>query len=129
MRSFLKKQQYFLGVFFIILSMLFAIKILAYKTATPSGKIWNYSHSCYFISYIPNYKPFGITGRFLRLFSNQSFFIVYSKAGDKLKSSAWYFWEYQFSDMVSPKWSGIDFVYPTDQGMSGWTLHECEGKA
>ncbi|EOJ6001645.1 hypothetical protein ACM36D_002539, partial [Cronobacter sakazakii] len=119
---------FFFVVFFIMLSMLFTIKILAYKTAAPSGKIWNYSHSCYFVSYSPNYKPFGIAGRFLRFFSNQSFFIVYSKDGDKLKSSAWYFWEYQFSDMVSPKWSGIDFIYPTDQGVSGWTLYECGDK-
>lgn len=65
---FKKIVIFFFVVFFIMLSMLFTIKILAYKTAAPSGKIWNYSHSCYFVSYSPNYKPFGIAGRFLRFF-------------------------------------------------------------
>ncbi|HIE9834433.1 TPA: hypothetical protein ACXRZR_004178 [Klebsiella variicola subsp. variicola] len=59
-------------------------------------------------------------------FSNQSFFVVYDKAGEKIKSSAWNFWEYQFSDLVAPEWSGIGFLYPSDSGFSGWTLPECK---
>jgi len=112
---------------FVSLSLiLFSIKILAYIKATPSEKMWNENNTCYAITYIPNYKPFGGLGRVLRLFSNQSFFVVYDKSGGKIKSSAWYFWEYQFSDLVAPEWSRIDFLYPSDSGFSGWTLPECE---
>lgn len=88
--------------------------------------MWNENNTCYAITYIPNYKPFGGVGRVLRLFSNQLFFVVYDKTGEKIKSSAWHFWEYQFSDLVAPGWSGIDFLYPSDSGFSGWTLPECK---
>lgn len=88
--------------------------------------MWNENNTCYAIIYIPNYKPFGGVGRVLRLFSNQSFFVVYDKTGEKIKSSAWHFWECQFSDLVAPGWSGIDFLYPSDSGFSGWTLPECK---
>ncbi|MEX5385352.1 hypothetical protein WCE10_20075 [Cronobacter muytjensii] len=112
---------------FISLSLIFfSIKILAYIKATPGEKMWNENNTCYAITYIPDYKPFGRVGRILRLFSNQSFFAVYDKFGEKIKSSAWYFWEYQFSDLVAPEWSGIDFLYPSDSGFSGWTLPECK---
>ncbi|WP_177317720.1 hypothetical protein [Enterobacter roggenkampii] len=84
--------------------------------------MWNENNTCYAITYIPNYKPFGGLGRVLSLFSNQPFFAVYDKSGGKIKSSAWYFWEYQFSDLVAPEWSGTDFLYPSDSGFSGWTL-------
>ena len=77
---------------FISLSLiLFCIKILAYIKATPSEKMWNENNTCYAITYIPNYKPFGGVGLVLRLFSNQSFFVVYDKTGEKIKSSAWHF--------------------------------------
>ncbi|HBX2130680.1 hypothetical protein CSC89_07355 [Klebsiella pneumoniae] len=50
---------------FISLSLiLFSIKILAYVKATPSEKMWNENNTCYAITYIPNYKPFGGVGRF-----------------------------------------------------------------
>ncbi|EKS7107843.1 hypothetical protein [Enterobacter ludwigii] len=45
---------------------------------------------------------------------------------EKMKSSAWHFWEYQFSDLVAPEWSGIDFLSPSDSGFSGWILPECK---
>ena len=47
--------------------------------------MWNENNTCYAIIYIPNYKPFGGVGRVLRLFSNQSFFVVYDKTGEKIK--------------------------------------------
>lgn len=111
----------------LIIIHLFLVKIFAYKNATSSNKYWNEANSCYFIAYTPNYKPYGGVGRVLKLFSNQSFFIVYNKENEILRSSAWYFWEYQFSDQVEPEWSGIDVLYPSDQGWSEWTLHECNG--
>jgi hypothetical protein len=55
--------------------------------ATDSEKIWNEDNSCYAITYIPDYKPFGGVGRVLRLFSNQSFFVVYDKTGKNEKFS------------------------------------------
>lgn len=113
--------------FFLSLSIaLLFIKILAYKKSTASEKMWNENGACYAITYLPNYKPFGGVGRVLRLFSNQSFFVAYDKSGEKLKSSAWYFWEYQFSDLVEPEWKGINFIYPTDSGLSGWNISECK---
>lgn len=117
--------NFFLLVCVSVSLTLFAIKILAYKNAKPSEKVLNDYKSCYFVAYIPNYKPYGGIGRVLRLFSNQSFFVVYNKSGEELRSSAWYFWEYQFSDLVAPGWSGIDFLYPSDHGLSGWTFREC----
>ncbi|ENE7664474.1 TPA: hypothetical protein ACSW2U_001503 [Enterobacter roggenkampii] len=84
--------------------------------------MWNENNTCYAITYILNFKPFGGVGRVLRLFSNQSFFALYDKAGEKIKNSAWYFWDYQFSDLVAPEWSGTDFLNPSDSGFSGWTL-------
>lgn len=111
--------------FFVSLSIiLLSIKTLTYKKSTSSEKIWNEVNSCYAITYIPDYNPFGGVGRVLRLFSNQSFFVVYDKTGGKIKSSVWQFLEYQFSDLVAPEWSGIDFLYPSDSGFSGWTLPE-----
>ncbi|WP_246169908.1 hypothetical protein [Yersinia canariae] len=122
------KLTLFIFLFLMALMMvgLFLIKILAYKNATPSAKYWNKSNACYFITYVPDYKPYAGIGRVLKLFSNQSFFIVYNKKNEEMKSSAWYFWEYQFSDQIEPEWSGIDVLYPSDDGWSGWTLHECK---
>ncbi|MDM7240197.1 hypothetical protein, partial [Klebsiella grimontii] len=94
--------------------------------ATTGETLWNENNTCYAITYIPNYKPFGGVGRVLRLFSNQSFFVVYDKTGKKIKSSALHFWEYQFSDLVAPEWSVIDCLYPSDSGFSVWTLPECK---
>lgn len=71
----------------------FSVKVLAYKNAAPSAKDWNASNSCYFITYRPNYKPYDGVGRVLKLFSNQSFFIVYNKENELLRNSAWYFLE------------------------------------
>ncbi|MHA1091519.1 hypothetical protein ACR9H3_05250 [Enterobacter ludwigii] len=112
--------------FFVSLSIiLLSIKTLTYKKSTSSEKIWNEVNSCYAITYIPDYKPFGGVGRVLRLFSNQSFSLSMTKL-EKMKSSAWHFWEYQFSDLVAPEWSGIDFLSPSDSGFSGWILPECK---
>lgn len=109
----------------VIALTLFTVKCLAYINAIPHEKGWNDNKYCYFVTYIPDYKPYGAMGRILNMSSNQSFFVVYNKSGEKLRSSAWYFWEYQFSDLVAPEWAGIHFIYPTARGWSGWTLHEC----
>ena len=70
--------------FFVSLSIiLLSIKTLTYKKFTSSEKKWNEDNSCYAITYIPDYKPFGGVGRVLRLFSKQSFFVVYDKTGKK----------------------------------------------
>ncbi|MGE4802438.1 hypothetical protein AB8989_18900 [Yersinia hibernica] len=127
MRKKIRNTIFFLlSLIFLMMATLFVIKVLAYKNATPSDKYWNKNNLCYFITYVPNYKPYGGVGRVLKLFSNQSFFVVYNKENEKIRSSAWYFWEYQFSDKIEPEWSGIDVLYPSDDGWSGWTLHECK---
>lgn len=115
----------FFAICLLMFVALFAVKILAYRNAIPSQKYWNDSKVCYFIAYRPNYTPYGGVGRVLKFFSNQSFFTVYNQNDKKLKSSAWYFWQYQFSDLIEPEWSGIDVLYPSDQGWSGWTFNEC----
>jgi len=115
-----------LWCFISLFTILFSIKVLAYIKATPIEKMWNENETCYAITFIPNYKPFGGVGRILRLFSNQSFFVVYDKSGKKIKSSAWYFWEDQYSDLVEPEWSGVGFMYPSEKGFSGWILPECK---
>lgn len=129
MHRFIKKIFCFMLIsvlFFFVLLM--AIKIMAYQNALKKDSIWNRDNKCELITYIPDYRLYGGIGRVLRLFSNQSFFVVYDKTGEKIKSSAWHFWEYQFSDLVAPGWSGIDFLYPSDSGFSGWTLPECKKK-
>lgn len=74
--------------FFVSLSIIvLSIKTLTYKKSTSSEKIWNEGSSCYAITYIPDYNPFGGVGRVLRLFSNQSFFVVYDKTGKNEKFS------------------------------------------
>jgi hypothetical protein len=45
--------------------------------------MWNENNTCYAITYILNFKPFGGVGRVLRLFSNQSFFALYDKVEKK----------------------------------------------
>ncbi len=121
------KLIFLIILFFIALIsvFLFLVKISAYKNATSRNKYWNESISCYFIAYTPNYKYYGGVGRVLKLFSNQYFLLSIMK--EKLRSSAWHFWEYQFSDHVAPEWSGDDVLYPSDHDWSGWTLHECKG--
>lgn len=109
-------------MYFIIISYPFFYKDAGLYLNHTWWKMWNENNTCYAITYILNFKPFGGVGRVLRLFSNQSFFALYDKAGEKIKNSAWYFWDYQFSDLVAPEWSGTDFLNPSDSGFSGWTL-------
>ncbi|GJK46990.1 hypothetical protein TUM17559_51330 [Enterobacter cloacae] len=102
-----------------------AIKIMAYQNALKKDSIWSRDNKCELITYIPDYRPHGGIGRVLRLFSNQSFFVVYDANGNKIKSSAWYFWQTQFSDSVAPEWHGQNAVYPTSEGWAGWKIPEC----
>lgn len=126
MHRFIKKIFCFMLIsvlFFFVLLM--AIKIMSYQNALKKDSIWNRDNKCELITYIPDYRPHGGIGRVLRLFSNQSFFVVYDANGNKIKSSAWYFWQTQFSDSVAPEWLGQNAVYPTSEGWAGWKIPEC----
>ncbi|EBG5616636.1 hypothetical protein FI206_20545 [Salmonella enterica subsp. enterica] len=112
-------------MFFLLIIYFMVVKVLVYKNAIRKDSLWNTSKSCELVTYLPDYTNYGIPGRILELFSSQSFFIVSDKTGKELKSSAWYFWEYQFSDNMAPEWHGIYVVYPTDRGWSGWRMAEC----
>ncbi|QBX80454.1 hypothetical protein E4Z61_08810 [Citrobacter tructae] len=111
--------------FFMIFTCLLFIKIMAYRGAVKEDSLWNDQNKCELVTYIPDYRPYGAPGRLLRLFSNQSFFIVYDKDGNKLKSSAWYFWQAQFSDLMAPEWHGQFAVYPTSDGWAEWRIPAC----
>jgi hypothetical protein len=49
------------------------------------------------------------------------FFAVYNINDEKLESSAWYFWQYQFSDLVAP--SGQVWMYYTHLIKDGLVGH------
>ncbi|EBS7636607.1 hypothetical protein CDR68_23230 [Salmonella enterica] len=118
---------FFLVSIFILLVVYFmTVKFLAYKNAIKKDFLWNGSQTCQLVTYLPNYTPYGIVGKILGLFSNQSFFIVLDDRGRELRSSAWRFWEYQFSDDMAPEWHGIYVTYPTNDGWSGWRIPECK---
>lgn len=110
-------------LFFCVLLMV--IKIMAYQNAIKNDSIWSLDKNCELVTYIPDYRPYGGIGRVLRLFSNQSFFVVYDVNGNKIKSSAWRFWQTQFSDSIAPEWHGQYAMYPTSDGWTGWHIPEC----
>lgn len=58
---------------------------MAYQNAIKNDSIWSRDNKCELTTYIPNYRPYGGIGRVLRLFSNQSFFVVYDAHGNKIK--------------------------------------------
>ncbi|CCP04499.1 exported protein [Erwinia amylovora Ea644] len=126
MVSLIKKTCAFallMSLFFCVFLMF--VKIMAYQNAIKYDSMWSNGRKCELVIYIPDYRPYGGIGRVLRMFSNQSFFIVYDTNGKKLKSSAWYFWKAQFSNLVSPEWHGKYALYPTSDGWDGWRLPEC----
>lgn len=97
---------------------------MVYRNAIKNDSIWSRNEKRELVTYIPNYGSYGGIGRVLRSYSNQSFFIVYNDNGDKLKSSAWYIWQAQFSDLVAPEWNGQYAMYPTVMdGMDGIFLN------
>ncbi|MDF7681134.1 hypothetical protein PT300_11295 [Enterobacteriaceae bacterium ESL0689] len=102
-----------------------AVKIMAYRNATTRDSIWNYNKQCKLVTYVPYYSPYGGIGRVLRLYSNEAFFIVYDASGNKIRSSAWYFWQAQFADVVASEWHGGHAIYPTSDGWAGWYIPEC----
>ncbi|WP_071842203.1 hypothetical protein [Enterobacter ludwigii] len=126
MNNCLKRIFFLIFISAIIFSfILMTVKILAYRGAIKNDSIWSRDKKCELVTYIPDYRPYGGIGRVLRLFSNQSFFIVYDQNGKKIKNSAWYFWQSQFSDLVAPEWHGQNATYPTSDGWDGWHIPEC----
>lgn len=111
--------------FILTATLLMTIKIMAYRDAMKEGAIWSNRGECELVTYNPDYRSYGGVGRVLRIFSNQSFFVVYDKSGEQLKSSAWYFWQAQFSDLMAPEWHGQYAMYPTSGGWEGWRIPKC----
>ena len=66
-----------------LLIFLMTIKIMSYTNALKNDSIWSRHKKCELVTYIADYRPYGGIGRVLRLFSNQSFFIVYDQSGKK----------------------------------------------
>ena len=126
MHSFIKKTCCFMLISPLLFCvLLMVVKIMAYQNAIQKDSIWSRDNKCELTTYIPDYRPYGAIGRVLRLFSNQSFFVVYDANGNKIKSSAWHFWQAQFSDSVAPEWHGQYAMYPTSEGWAEWKIPEC----
>ena len=117
---------FFAALFFLTFYFLMFVKIMAYRDALKEDSIWSVDGKCELVTYRPDYRNYGGIGRLLKMFSNQSFFVVYDNKGRKLKGSEWYFWEYQFSDEIAPEWHGQYALYPTSSGWEGWKIPECK---
>lgn len=87
---------------------------------------WNESRSCYINAYIPKFSSLGVPGRLVKLFSSDSFFRVYKKDGNLLKSSEWLLWQREFAESEKAIWVNGRAIYPTNNGYEGWELQECK---
>lgn len=115
---------FLLGLFFLTL-----LDIVSCINAKKESIYTNSSSSCYLTVYHRNYDFLWRTGSIVKIFSSDHFFIVYDKFGNKLKNSAWYFWEEQFYDLIAPKWMSDTYVlYPTADGWAGWNIPVCDNK-
>lgn len=106
----------------------FSIKVLAYMKATANVMEkfgMRTALAMPLLTFLTTSLLAGWDGYYV-FFQTNHFSLSMIKLEKKIKSSAWYFWQYQFSDVVAPEWSGIDFLYPSDSGFSGWTLPECK---
>ncbi|MNF72831.1 hypothetical protein [Pseudomonas sp. BF-R-01] len=86
---------------------------------------WNDSKTCYINSYIPQYSKFGVVGKFVKLFTSEAFFRVYTDEGELLKSSEWLLWQNEFTTDERSQWVNGHAIYPTSTGYEGWNISEC----
>ncbi|POR63037.1 hypothetical protein [Pseudomonas syringae] len=86
---------------------------------------WNDAKNCYINSYIPQYSRFGVVGKFLKLFTSEAFFRVYTDKGELLKSSEWLLWQNEFTTDERSQWVNGHAIYPTSSGYEGWHISEC----
>lgn len=106
-------------------TMWLLVKINLSAKTTPYMTYWNESRSCYINAYIPRFSSLGALGRFVKLFSSDSFFRVYSKDGVLLKSSEWLLWQREFAESEKAIWAHGRAIYPTDSGYEGWVIEAC----
>ena len=102
-----------------------SMKLRLSASTRPYMTYWNESHSCYINAYIPKFSSFGVPGKFVKLFSSDSFFRVYKKDGTLLKSSEWLLWQHEFAESEKAIWVNGRAIYPTNSGYEGWALQEC----
>ncbi len=116
----------------VVLFFIFFITVFVSMTCVNAvkGNIYiNNPSSCYLVVYYRNYDFFWRWGMIAKLFTSESFFVVYDKSGNRLKNSAWYFWDGQYSDLISPKWMSDSYIlYPTTNGWGGWNITQCSVK-
>jgi len=101
------------------------VKLNLSSKATPYMTYWNESRSCYINAYIPKFSSLGALGKIVKLFSSDSFFRVYSKDGELLKSSEWLLWQREFAESEKAIWAHGRAIYPTDSGYEGWVIEAC----
>ncbi|WP_240996599.1 hypothetical protein [Pseudomonas viridiflava] len=101
------------------------VKQGAASAAVMYSTTWNDSKKCYINSYIPQYSRFGVVGKFVKLFTSEAFFRVYTDKGELLKSSEWLLWQSEFTTDERSQWVHGHAIYPTSTGYEGWNISEC----
>lgn len=101
------------------------VKLSLAKETEPFITYWNDARSCRIDAYAPQFTSHGLVGKFVKLFSSDSFFRVYSYDGVLLRSSEWDFWQREFAQSEKVSWAGNRAIYPTSRGYQGWVIDEC----
>jgi hypothetical protein len=124
----MKKMSYLLVLILLVgapVSVWLYIKHGAAVTAEVYSTTWNEAKTCYINSYIPKYSNFGVAGKFVKLFTSEAFFRVYSVEGELLKSSEWLLWQNEFTTDERSQWVNGHAIYPTSTGYEGWSITAC----
>ena len=112
----------------LLLSMLIAVwlsvKINAAEHAKLYAQAWSPSGKCVINTYAPAYGS-GTVSNIVRSLSTQSFFRVYDKQGEMLKSTEWVLDLHEDGLQDYARWGKERVIYPTDMGYEGWSLPQC----
>lgn len=87
---------------------------------------WNDSRTCYANVYVVSFTDYGVMGRIMRLFSSPTFFRIYDKERNLLKTSEWMLLQKEAVDLVPIQWRKIEVFYPMSDGYHSWRFpSEC----
>lgn len=101
------------------------VKLSLARETEPFMTYWNNTRSCRIDAYAPRFASHGLVGKFVKLFSSDSFFRVYSHDGVLLRSSEWDLWQRESAQSEKASWAGNRAIYPTNSGYQGWVIDEC----
>lgn len=121
-----KLLTYATALILIMVTLLaFTVKYLAFYNAIKVDSVWNKNKTCQIVAYSPNYKKYGVIGKVASLFGSDAFYSVYNLDNERIKTSAFYFWQNEFSYSMAAEWIGARAMYPTNDGWNSWKLPQC----